>query len=193
MSKPNLEPVPSGGLCPVPMSPRTPRAQADRQRASCACLSMMLSLSFAALGTPTWAQSEELPLEVRREITENGEACGSRKPQIDSGFLTSLDVNGDGIPDYVLNYENFRCGGVRSFCGSRGCLLQIFASTTDGKFEKAIDEDVWRVDVNRGKGRPSLILGLHGSACGQPGEVLCKVTFVWNGTKFVKTGRPRAP
>ena len=154
---------------------------------------MMLSLSFAALGTPTWAQSEELPPEVRREITENGEACGSRKPQIDSGFLTSLDVNGDGIPDYVLNYENFRCGGVRSFCGSRGCLLQIFASTKDGKFEKVINEDVWRVDINRGKGRPSLILGLHGPACEQPREVRCKVTFVWSGTKFVKTGRPRAP
>ena len=146
-----------------------------------------------ALGTPTWAQSEELPLEVRREITENGEACGSRKPQIDSGFLTSLDVNGDGIPDYVLNYENFRCGDVRSFCRSGGCLLQIFASTKNGKFEKVINEDVWRVDINRGKGRPSLVLGLHGSACEQPREVRCKVTFVWSGTKFVKVGRPRAP
>ena len=193
MSKPNLEPVPSGGLCPIPTGLRRPRTQADRQRASRACLSVMLSLSFMALGTPTWAQSEELPPEVQREITENGEACGSRKPQIDPGFLTSLDVNGDGIPDYVLNYENFRCGNVRSFCRSGGCLLQIFASTKNGKFEKVINEDVWRVDINRGKGRPSLVLGLHGSACEQPREVRCKVTFVWNGTKFVKTGRPRAP
>ena len=158
-----------------------------------ACLVAALGLALVALGTPTWAQSEWLPPEVQQEIKENGEACGSREPQIELGFLTSVDVNGDGIPDYVLNYANFRCGEMQNFCGPRGCLLQIFVSSKEGKFRKVIDEDVWCMDVNRGKGRPSLVLGLHGPACGQPVEVLCRVTFVWNGTTFVRTGRPRPP
>ena len=169
------------------------RAPAEPALASRLCVVAALGLCLTAPATRSRAESEWLPPEVQKEITENGEACGSRKPQIDIGFLTSFDVNGDGIPDYVLNYANFRCGGVQSFCGLRGCLLQIFVSTKDRKFEKLIDEDVWTVDVNRGKGRPSLVLGLHGPACGLPVEVLCKVTFVWNGTKFVRTGRPRAP
>ena len=158
-------------------------------RASC----ISVAVALAALATRSWAESEWLPPEIQKDITENGEACGSRKPHIDMSFLTSIDVNADRIPDYVLNYSHFRCGDTQGFCGSRVCLLQIFASIKGRKYEKVMDENVWSVDINRGKGRPSLVLGLHGQACGLPVEVPCKMTFVWNGTKFVKTGRPRAP
>ena len=169
-----------------------PQDRARRNRAARVWLAVTLGLLLAAPAARAWAQSESLPREVQQEIIENSAACGSREPQIDMGFLTSLDVNGDGIPDYVLNYQNFRCGDRQGFCGSRGCLLQIFVSK-NGKFEKVIDEDVWSVDINRGRGRPSLVLGLHGPACEQRVDVLCKATFVWNGSKFVRTGRPRAP
>ena len=185
----------TGGLSirPLQVHGLASRAEADRHRTTGVWLMAMLGLFSAAPATCSWAESALLPSEVQKEVQENGAACGSRKPQIEMGFLTSLDINGDGIPDYMLNYQNFRCGGMRTFCGSRGCLLQIFASTKDGKLEKVIDEDVWSVDINRGRGRPSLVLGLHGRACDLPVEMRCKVTFVWNGTTFVRTGRLPVP
>lgn len=133
------------------------------------------------------ASAQTLPLPVRKAIGEATASCRPQKVTLDKGFVTTRDVNGDGIPDYVVNYEAFRCGESFTFyCGSAGCLTQVFAST-GGTFVKVLDENVEKIAFETVGGRPAILLGLHGSACGRPGVEPCGTTLVWNGTRFRAT------
>ena len=99
--------------------------------------------------------------------------------------MTRKDVNGDGVDDYVLDYGKFVCGDSASYwCGSAGCLTQVFASLRDGSFVNVLDENVRSLRFARVKGRPAMILGLHGNACGRVGAAPCDSTLYWNGASF---------
>ena len=140
----------------------------------------------AAVGhlSPAGAQ-QGLPAPVSAAIEEAKKGCGSDKLSLERGFVTRKDVNGDGVLDYVLDYGHARCEptGTTS-CGSAGCLTQVFASLDDGTFVKALDENVQDVQFRRVKGRPAMVMGLHGTACGRSGAAQCGTTLYWNGSRF---------
>ena len=63
------------------------------------------------------AMAEDLPPAVQKAIAENKRGC--KTVAIEKGFITRKDINGDGRPDFVLDYESFTCDGDRRwFCGS---------------------------------------------------------------------------
>lgn len=141
-------------------------------------------MAWAVVGLPAAAGAETLPPMVRKAIAESTESCKPDKVTLEKGFLTRKDINGDGIPDYVLNYESFRCGESFVFyCGSAGCLTQVFASA-DGSYVKVLDENAQDVVFKTVMGRPAMLLGLHGTACGKRGVDACGATLYWNGSKF---------
>lgn len=148
-----------------------------------ALLPFLAACGVAAL-LPTAAGAQSLPPMVQKAIAEQTESCKPDKVTLEKGFVTRKDVNGDGIADYVLNYGSFRCGeSYVYFCGSAGCLTQVFASR-DGSFVKVLDENAQDVVFKTVKGRPAMLLGLHGTACGKRGADACGATLYWNGTKF---------
>jgi hypothetical protein len=101
------------------------------------------------------------------------------------GFLTTKDVNGDGVEDYILDYANFACGNSEVFfCGTAGCLTQVFASLPHGGFVKVLDQNVRSLRFLRIKGRPAMVLDPHGIACGKVGSELCRKTLYWDGGEF---------
>ena len=56
-------------------------------------------------------QNTPLPKIVQDAIDENKKQCEdgetvSQKP----GLVTKRDINGDGVPDYILDYEHLHCG-----------------------------------------------------------------------------------
>lgn len=134
---------------------------------------------------PPAADAQTLPPVVGRAIAQQSENCMKPdKVSLEKGFMTRRDVNADGIPDYVLNYGSFKCGDTfMLYCGSAGCLTQVFASA-DGSFVKVLDENAQKVDFKTVKGRPAMLLGLHGTACGKRGVDACGATLYWNGSKF---------
>ena len=133
------------------------------------------------------ASAGPLPAPVRTAIDSATANCRPQKVTLEKGFVTTRDVNGDGIPDYIVNYESFRCGESFTFyCGSAGCLTQVFAST-GGRFVKVLDENVLKIEFKNVKGRPAMLLDLHGSACGKAGMEACGTTRYWNGSKFTAT------
>jgi len=139
---------------------------------------------FAAVtlfSAPVGAQS--LPPMIQKAVSEQIEICKPEKPQIGAGFVSRKDINGDGVSDYVLDYGSFSCGGTRLFCGSAGCLTQVFAST-DGTFVKVLDENVRDLAFKTIKSRPAMLVGLHGGSCGKRGVDPCGATLYWNGSKF---------
>src|SRR5690606_6886446 len=118
------------------------------------------------LTLPAQAQQAPLPKEVQAAIEEAKKDCGERvrlKPK----FVASKDVNADGRPDYILDYDKFACGNIPTFyCGSAGCLTQVFASLPNGSYVKAWDENVRAMRFATVKSKPAMVVDLHGSACG---------------------------
>src|SRR5690242_11772900 len=82
------------------------------------------------------AQSGLLPPVVAAAIEENKKVCDS-KVTLGPGFVAMRDINGDGRADYILDYGAYSCGESSTFfCGTAGCLTQVFASLRDGSYVK---------------------------------------------------------
>lgn len=148
----------------------------------------VLVLAAALVLLPAAAQAQSfrnLPANVQAAIQENVKSCDG-KTTFKDGFVSEKDVNGDSVVDYVLDYGHFVCDGNEGyFCGTGGCLTQVFASLRGGGYLKALDENVRDLKFRLVKGRPAMVLDLHGSACGKVGAAPCPKTLMWNGTKFV--------
>jgi hypothetical protein len=113
---------------------------------------------------------QSLPPEARAAIEESRKGCDEgEKFTMKRGFITRRDINGDSVSDVILDYEHSACGEyVSRFCGTGGCLFQIFASR-DGNYMKVLDDDVYSVRFERVGGRPATIQSLHGVHCGRAG------------------------
>ncbi|MCJ2060121.1 hypothetical protein MKL09_26770 [Methylobacterium sp. J-048] len=132
----------------------------------------------------TASVAQDLPPPVAVAIAEAKKTCSPDPTTLKPGFIKRQDVNGDGVPDFILDYGRFQCGdNITYWCGSAGCTMQIFASS-DGRFIKVLDENVQEVRFRKIGGRSAMLLGLHGSACGKAGVEPCGATLYWNGTKF---------
>jgi hypothetical protein len=157
----------------------------------------IMIFAVATLGLWSLASSmaqaqSSLPPIVREAIEASWKDCTestvlkAESVSLEAGFVVERDVNGDGRKDYILDYGKFRCGDTagRIFCGSAGCLTQVFASQSDGTYTKVLDENVRGFRFARVKGRPAMVLELHHSACDRPGVVPCSATLFWNGDRF---------
>jgi hypothetical protein len=143
-----------------------------------------LLAGLVLLPAAVFAQPGNLPKEVQAAIEENKKAC-RESVKLGPAFIAEKDVNGDGVKDYVLDYGEFECEGSASFfCGTGGCLTQVFASLPGGGYVKALDSNVRDIQFRKVRGRSAIVLDLHGSACGKVGAAPCPRTLVWDGKTF---------
>ena len=155
----------------------------------CALQNVMFGFATVVmlLGGRVQSQSlETVPPQVLAAIVEKRKSCDPAAVALKPGFVTQMEINGDGINDYILDYGKFVCGSADQsyFCGTAGCLMQVFVSLPDGAFTKVLDENVRDLRFARVKGRPAMLLGLHGGKCGRAGADPCGVTLYWNGREF---------
>ncbi|WP_332694566.1 hypothetical protein [Bosea sp. (in: a-proteobacteria)] len=149
----------------------------------------LVVLQLAAMllaGSGALAQRAPVPPEVATVQAAIEAQCGG-KASFKPGFQRVADFNGDGLPDYLLDYGAAECVGgemVNPFCGSGGCTLDIFVSAADG-YRQAYGDNVRDWSLATGRGRPVLLLGLHGSACGRAGFEPCRKRLRWDGDRFV--------
>ena len=153
-------------------------------------LGLALGLSFAVqLGAGAFAQSA-VPAEIAKVRAEIRDTCGGRAT-FRPGFQRTADFNGDGQPDYLLDYSQSQCVGgtmTNPFCGSAGCTLDILISSGGG-YRQAYGSNVQGWSLAQAGGKPVLVLSLHGSACGRSGHLGCQRRLAWNGDQFVAAGR----
>ena len=129
------------------------------------------------------ASKDEQP--VQEAIDKNNKECTEGKPAFMQGFLTTRDINADGKPDYVLNYEHYRCGEIETlFCGTGGCQTEVFASDGDGGLVHVWDKLAQRIRFRTIHKRPAMVIDLHGSLCGRNNSERCRMTLYWNGSEF---------
>lgn len=138
-------------------------------------------------GGAALAQPAAVPAEIAAVQDAIREQCGG-KARFKPGFQRLADFNGDGLPDYLLDYGTVECLGgemVNPFCGSGGCTLDIFVSAAGG-YRQAYGDNVRNWSLARDAGRPVLVLGLHGSFCGRAGFEPCRKRLHWDGDRFVE-------
>ncbi|TGD96775.1 hypothetical protein [Methylobacterium nonmethylotrophicum] len=146
------------------------------------------ALVLSLLSAHAQAQTHDLPRQVQDEINTTVQDCRPRERVFGRGFVSRKDVNGDGIPDVILDYGAYKCGDQGApFCGSAGCNTTVFASTGRGGYVKVLDENVRNLKFRTVNGRPAMVLNLHGSACGKAGAEPCPMTLTWNGARFVRS------
>jgi len=143
------------------------------------------TIAGLGLGGAVAKSISSLPSEVAASIQEKRQACEPAHEEIKPDFITRQDVNGDQVKDYILDYRNFICGIDQSFfCGTDGCLTEVFASLPDGSFKQVLSENVREIRFAQIKGRRAMILDLHGSYCGKVGAARCDKMLYWNGHEF---------
>ena len=149
-------------------------------------LRVALALAVLGFGAPAAAQSQApLPKPVQDAIDKSRAECQPEQFKPLAKFVVERDINGDGRKDYILGYGNSQCGDALSYyCGTGGCLTQVFASREDGTYGLVLDQNVRQLRFARAKGRPAMLLELHGSECGRAGVERCSATLYWNGYTF---------
>jgi hypothetical protein len=139
----------------------------------------MLLAILALLGP----KPAELPVPVRKVFAQASAEC--RK--IDAGvlriarapaYVESVDLNGDGHPDYVADRAALVCSSAASlFCGTAGCGLDVLVSSPSGYRHSFVEARTYKVV------RSQLVVTRQGDGCGT-WRSGCSQTLRWTGVRF---------
>jgi hypothetical protein len=89
-------------------------------------------LAALLLAAPAVAEPPPELIEATEEASGLCVSVGG-EPAILTGYERSLDLNGDGVEDFVTDLSRLECGGAWSaFCGSSGCPVTVWLSTRGG-------------------------------------------------------------
>lgn len=110
------------------------------------------------------------PKAVQDALKDMQEMCvtAGGKPAKSPGLLTDADLNGDSIPDFIIDESAFICDGALSlFSGSGGSMAVVYIGTPKGQTTKSIVQQNLGIKVNKESKPATLMLMVAGSLCGQ--------------------------
>jgi hypothetical protein len=159
-------------------------------------LAVLLAPIFAGAATqtasaqPAPSGAAQLPAIVAQARAEIRRDCGSGS-RLKPGFQRAVDFNGDGKPDYFLDFSAIDCPSAPSFyCGSAGCTLVVVMSDGEG-YREVFNSNVRGWSIARSGDHQVLVLDLHGSACNRSGADACRRRLTWNGRALTPGGSAR--
>ncbi|MFK4382784.1 hypothetical protein [Bradyrhizobium sp. USDA 223] len=134
----------------------------------------------------------DYPPGVQKAVRFANEECESQQ----GGEVTfahdtvrRIDLTGDGREDYIVDFQDTRCGDRETtYCGTGGCVVKILVTLPDGSVREVFDGYVLRYKimappVKRGAAR-TIRFDLHGSFCGGFGPQACWKTKAITATPF---------
>lgn len=153
---------------------------------------VMLAGLLAIAALPALAEPAEVSAFKREAMQDCRNAGGT--PSLQPDFQTTADLNADGVPDYILDYQHLECANAWSlFCGSAGCPVVVFLSAGAEHRGTALGHvQGWTLVEGA---PPVLELALHGAMCGggRVGADGCTVRYAWNGRELARLGGPARP
>jgi hypothetical protein len=141
-------------------------------------LVLVVALFGAAL--PQAAMAQELPDVIRDDQASSLKECDPPLTSVPAEAISTADFNGDGKPDYIIDYNNV----CTAFCGSAGCTYDIYVSQGD-TWTKAFSENIRAIQkrVTR-NGKTVLLVDMHGSVCDKVGASVCPRQIRWDGKRL---------
>jgi hypothetical protein len=146
-------------------------------------LALAVSLALSVNAT----QAAELPAPVAKDlkaVAEMGTEAGG-KPLIEKAVKT-IDLNGDGKPDYVLDVGSVNCDGAASIYGDREKSVTVYVADGKDGAVVAFSDSVYGVEVEGSGAAAKLWLTVSGAQCGKPpapdfaSENFCTRALVWD-------------
>jgi len=145
---------------------------------------MRPAVAALLVAVPLAAAADDLPRPVAAAIADVEAACGSAPATLDPFVIDRQDVNGDGVPDFILNVGGLRCGDEEvSQCGLMGCPKIVLASSKNG-FVLVLDIYAHDLRFRALNGRPAASANDEGWNCGSVRRGPGRTTFLWDGTRF---------
>ena len=132
--------------------------------------------------TPATSKSSvSLPPVIRAATNEEMKDCGAK--EIPEAAVTILDLNGDGINDYIVNFAKIFENVSGCSCGNAGCPHDFWVSETSS-FVRSFSQKIQGIErIENGPQGRTVILTTHGSACNQVGSKACYFKLTWSGPK----------
>lgn len=123
----------------------------------------------------------ELPSVIAASIGDARQDCDLKS--VTPEAIKSIDLNGDGIKDYIVDYGTLGC---HSFCGSAGCIHEIWVSK-DAGFVRSLNTNIQSIDrFEPHESGNDVIVGMHGSSCGRVGSDTCYFRLHWDKSKLTQ-------
>jgi hypothetical protein len=136
----------------------------------------LLLSTIAAMFFCAAAQSAppKLPPQLSKDADQLMQDCtkDGGKAKLDDGYATAVDLNGDGVDDYVVDLAGYSCqrpgfGPAYEYCGSAGCPVSVWLSQPGGSYAQAKDfgGSMQGWEIRQHDGKPAIWYGLHGAFC----------------------------
>lgn len=137
--------------------------------------------TLAAIATlATFPAIAQEPPPALIEATEEASALCTAlggNPDILDGYMRTLDLNGDGAPDFLTDLARLECEGARAvFCGPSGCPVAAWLSEADGSHSRF---DLGRMQgFDLGDGDPPPLVARYAAiSCGHDATADCTRTW----------------
>ena len=131
------------------------------------------------------------PPLIEKELEDGRQSCkkiDGGKMEIAKDAVQTVDLNGDGKMDYILDYTKLDCPTAASmYSGSAGTLLQIYLTNPKGDLEVAWQDNVFSFEVKTVGNKRQI----HFDGKGEGPEVIPSI-YEARGVKLVKVEPPKA-
>ena len=112
-----------------------------------------------------------LPMEIRKAVVETNTLCteSGGRPGKSSKLIKFVDLNGDGVTDYLMDLAYYECEGAASAvsAGQSGSAVTIFVGGPNNTARKALNTLSQDTQLETSGGRPRVYVAVMGPDCGQ--------------------------
>ena len=135
---------------------------------------LLLALLFIAFSSAAFAKGPDPRAAIVARIAADlAEAPVPVPPRTVRRAIKRTDLDGDAIPDYKLDWNDFASS---AWCGTGGCRFQLWRGQADGAPMLVFDR-LARDFKQRGA---ILDFDFHGSTCGGFGVEVCPASLGWD-------------
>jgi hypothetical protein len=133
------------------------------------------------------AAAPPLPAAVAKAVKETAAMCTEVGGKADtSKAVHRVDLNGDGIEDYVFDVRGINCEGAASIYGDREMGVSVYVGDGKGGAREAFNDSAFGMSLQGSGASAKLWLTVMGQACGKKpakdfaSENFCDRSIVWN-------------
>jgi len=133
----------------------------------------------------------ELPKVIRRAILRTASKCGFTGTELPRDLWRTLEFNGDGKLDYLINYGKLTCEKIPTYFGlTRGSYHELWVSTRLS-WQLAFSKEILGIlKAERRDGKDVIVASIHPSYC-KLKEGACQQRLRWTGSKVEEAAPTR--
>lgn len=141
----------------------------------------LVACTTSAAATPPRQVSDSVEANLKREsvvLVEDGQTPPANLTTPPARMFSKVDINGDGKPDWRVDYEH--APNASLWCGTGGCRNELWVSGPGDSYRRVMSVGLRLFKLSRRGGVARLDLDFHGSLCGGYGVQACPRSYLWN-------------